>query len=260
MLYEELNKRKKELGLTTEQLSQLSGVPTGTINKILSGETRSPRYDTIRALEAVLFAEEYAREEALRDSRAPYFAKRQDEYTLEDYRELPEDVRAELIDGKLFFLEAPSFTHQELVTELLFEIKLFIRQQGGPCRILPSPLDVQLDRNDKTVIQPDLALVCQREKITKKGVYGAPDLCIEITSESTRKRDYGIKVQKYMTAGVREYWIVDVKREMVVCYWFEGEAAPYISLYTFKDKVPVRVFEERLQIDFSELTAWIWKE
>ena len=61
MLYEELNKRKKELGLTTEQLSQLSGVPTGTINKILSGETRSPRYDTIRALEAVLFAEEYAR-------------------------------------------------------------------------------------------------------------------------------------------------------------------------------------------------------
>ena len=62
----------------------------------------------------------------------------------------------------------PQFTHQELVTELLFEIKLFIRQQGGPCRILPSPLDVQLDRNDKTVIQPDLALVCQREKITKK--------------------------------------------------------------------------------------------
>ena len=55
MLYENLNQRKKELGLTTEQLSQLSGVPVGTINKILSGETRSPRYDTLRALEDVLY-------------------------------------------------------------------------------------------------------------------------------------------------------------------------------------------------------------
>ena len=127
MLYENLNQRKKELGLTTEQLSRLSGVPVGTINKILSGETRSPRYDTLRALENVLYGaagnEAYRNlPDAVREAAAPYVTKRQGEYTVDDYRKLPEDVRAELIDGVLIFLEAPTFTHQDLVTDLLFVI------------------------------------------------------------------------------------------------------------------------------------------
>ena len=260
MLYEELNKRKKELGLTTEQLSQLSGVPAGTVNKILSGETRSPRYDTLRALEKILYGGPESEQDAVREPSAVCSRKKQGEYTVEDYRRLPEDVRAELIDGELIVLEAPDFTHQELIAELLFEIKLFIRKNGGPCRILPSPLDVRLDRDERTMVQPDIALICQSEKITKKGIYGAPDLCIEIVSDSTRKRDYGIKMQKYMAAGVQEYWIVDPKRKSIVCYCFEGEDAPYISMYTFSDKVPVRVYGEELKIGFAEIAGRIWKE
>ncbi len=265
MLYENLNQRKKELGLTTEQLSRLSGVPVGTINKILSGETRSPRYDTLRALENVLYGaagnEAYRNlPDAVREAAAPYVTKRQGEYTVDDYRKLPEDVRAELIDGVLIFLEAPTFTHQELVTELLFEIKLFIRAKKGPCRVLPSPLDVQIDCDDRTIVQPDIALICKEEKITRKGIYGAPDFCIEIVSDSSRKRDYGIKVQKYMNAGVREYWIVDRKREKIVCYWFEGEDAPEISMYTFREKVPVRIYDGQLEIDFPEIMRRLWKE
>ena len=274
MLYEKLNERKKELGLTTEQLSQLSGVPVGTINKILSGETRSPRYDTLKALEDVLsggagilsggagtasdpFA---ALPDAVREAAAPYLTKRQGEYTVEDYRKLPENVRAELIDGVLIFLEAPSFTHQELVTELLFEIKKFISENKGPCRVLPSPLDVQLDCDDRTMIQPDIALICRNERITRKGIYGAPDFCIEIVSDASRKRDYGLKMQKYMEAGVREYWIVDRKREKIVCYWFEGEDTPEIMMYTFRDKVPVRIYDGKLVIDFAEILERLWKE
>lgn len=265
MLYEKLNERKKELGLTTEQLSRLSGVPVGTINKVLSGETRSPRYDTLRALESVLYGaagdEEYRRlPDAVREAAAPYATKRQGEYTADDYRNLPEDIRAELIDGVLIFLEAPTFTHQELITELLFEIRMYIRENKGPCRVLPSPLDVQLDCDDRTIVQPDIALICREERITRKGIYGAPDFCVEVVSDSSRKRDYGIKMQKYMNAGVREYWIVDRKREKIVCYWFEGEDAPEVTMYTFKDKVPVRVYDGRLEIDFPGIQERLWKE
>ena len=262
MLYEKLNERKKELGLTTEQLSKLSGVPLGTINKILSGETRSPRYDTLRALESVLFGDGGSGDqpEGIGEATVPYLTRRQGEYTVEDYRKLPEDVRAELIDGVLTFMEAPTFTHQELITELLFEIKMFIRENKGPCRVLPAPLDVQLDCDDRTMVQPDIALICRSERITRKCIYGAPDFCIEVVSDSSRKRDYGIKMQKYMNAGVREYWIVDRKREKIVCYWFEGEDAPEITVYTFRDSVPVRIYDGRLEIDFPGIMERLWKE
>ena len=192
MLYEKLNERKRELGLTTEQLSQLSGIPVGTINKILSGETRSPRYDTLQALENVLYSPKNGdTADAVRKASAPCPTGRQGEYTVEDYRKLPGDMRAELIDGEMIFLEAPAFIHQELVTEILFEIGAYIRKNKGPCRILPSPLDVQLDCDDRTIVQPDITLICQNERITRKGIYGAPDFCIEIVSDSSRKRDYG---------------------------------------------------------------------
>ena len=206
MLYEELNSRKKKLGMTTEQLSQLSGVPVGTINKILSGETKSPRYDTLRALENVLYglngespelnsrmtesdirALSRMTPDTVREAARPYYTKRQGEYTVEDYRALPEDVRAELIDGVLIFLEAPTFTHQEVLSELLLEFGNYVRNNKGPCRVVPSPLDVQLDCDDRTMVQPDIAVICRNERITRKGVYGAPDLCIEVISESTRK-------------------------------------------------------------------------
>ena len=130
--------------------------------------------------------------------------KRQGEYTLEDYYALPDDISAELIDGELIFLEAPSSIHQELIGELFFEIKLYIRTNNGPCKILPSPLDVQLDCDNRTMLQPDISVICHRDRIVKKGVYGAPDLCIEIVSPSSRKRDYEKKRMKYQNAGVRE--------------------------------------------------------
>lgn len=177
--------------------------------------------------------------------------KRQGEYTLEDYYALPDDIRAELIDGELIFLEAPSSIHQELISELLFEIKLYIRANNGPCKILPSPLDVQLDCDNRTMLQPDISIICHRDRIVKKGVYGAPDFCIEIVSPSSRKRDYEKKRMKYQNAGVREYWIVDPKTESVLCYFFEESAEPHP--YTFDDKIPVRIYVSKLVINFAEI-------
>ena len=142
----------------------------------------------------------------------------------------------------------------------MFEIKLYIHKNKGPCRVLPSPLDVQLDCDNRTMVQPDIALICRNERITRKGIYGAPDFCIEIVSDSSRKRDYGVKMQKYMNAGVREYWIVDRKREKVICYWFEGEDAPEITMYSFRDRVPVRIYDGSLEVDFPGILERLWKE
>ena len=142
----------------------------------------------------------------------------------------------------------------------MLEFGNYVRNNKGPCRVVPSPLDVQLDCDDRTMVQPDIAVICRNERITRKGVYGAPDLCIEVISESTRKLDYSVKMQKYMDAGVREYWIVDPKREKIVCYIFEGEYAPEITMYTFNDRVPVRIWEGRLEVDFAAISERLWTE
>lgn len=256
-LYEELKKKKSELGITTEQLSRLSGVPVGTINKILNGETKSPRYDTLDALNRVLSVpnSNYSTVDRIGEVLPAYAVtpKKQGDYTLDDYYALPDDVRAELIDGELIFLEAPSSIHQELITELLLDIGNYVRNNKGPCKVLPAPLDVQLDCDNRTMIQPDISVICQKDRIVEKGVYGAPDFCIEIVSPSSRKRDYSKKVDKYMSAGVREYWIVDPKRETVLCYFFEAEDYP--QLYTFNDIIPVQIYQENLKINFAEIKA-----
>ena len=253
-LGEEFKERKNELGITTEQLSRLSGIPVGTINKILNGETKSPRYTTLKALNDVLFKDTSSSIDGIREAALAYSAssgKRQGEYTLDDYYALPDDVRAELIDGHLIFLEAPRSVHQELISELLFELKLYIHNNKGTCKVLPSPLNVQLDCDNRTMIQPDISVICQLDRLVEKGVYGAPDFCIEIVSTSSRSRDYIKKVSKYQNAGVREYWIVDPKRETVLCYYFEGEDYPH--MYTFQDTVPVMIYDGKLEINFADI-------
>ena len=252
-LGEEFKERKNELGLTTEQLSRLSGIPIGTINKILNGETKSPRYATLKALNDVLFRDIDSRIDGIREAAAAYTVssdKKQGEYTLDDYYALPDDVRAELINGYLIFLEAPRSVHQELISELLMDLKLYIRNNKGTCKVLPAPLDVQLDCDNRTMIQPDISVICQLDRLVEKGVYGAPDFCIEIVSPSSRSRDYIKKVSKYQNAGVREYWIVDIAKNRITVYNFNHDYS--IEEYSFTDTVKAGIYED-LSIDFSEI-------
>lgn len=101
------------------------------------------------------------------------------------------------------------------------------------------------------MIQPDISVICQLDRLVEKGVYGAPDFCIEIVSPSSRSRDYIKKVSKYQIAGVREYWIVDPKRETVLCYFFEGEDYP--QMFTFDDIIPVMIYDGKLEINFADI-------
>lgn len=271
MYYKKLKERKEELQLTTEQLADATHIPTGVINRLLRGEMNSPSPEILRALEQILFSEQPHFSDAdqtsdchtasiMRESVPAYQFSPSTSigpYTIEDYLALPDDVRAELIDGNIIYMEAPTVTHQDFLFEAAVALHSYIKENSRSCKVFVAPLDVQLDCDDKTIVQPDIIVVCSHDKITEKRIYGAPDLCIEIISPSTRSHDMITKLRKYKTAGVREYWMVDTRRKQIICYFFESEISPVI--YPFETPVPVHIFDGKLTIDFSELEAGLNK-
>ena len=251
MTIEEMRRRKKELGYTNEQISEMSGVPLGTVQKIFAGVTDTPRYATIMSLSKV-FQKEFG---MVKESAAQYHAKKQGEYTLDDYYSLPDERRVELIDGVIYDMSSPTNIHQLISFEIRDQLKSYIRKKGGDCIPFVAPADVQLDCDDKTMVQPDVFVVCDRSKIIKRCTYGAPDLIVEILSPSTRKKDINIKLKKYIGAGVAEYWIVDPDKKTVVVYDFAHDELPVI--YGFDAKVPVGLFDGECEVDFAEIYEYI---
>ena len=171
-------------------------------------------------------------------------------YTADDYWNLPQDQRAELINGQLYAMAPPSYTHQKLVSELNQIIGSYIKRNNGNCEVIPAPFAVNLTANDETYVEPDLSIICDKSKITEHGCNGAPDFIIEIVSPSSRKMDYNIKNGKYAEAGVREYWIVDPAKERTTIYCYEKDAAP--AIFPFNQAVSVGIYDD-LSIVISDL-------
>ncbi|MCR4908247.1 MAG: Uma2 family endonuclease [Lachnospiraceae bacterium] len=171
-------------------------------------------------------------------------------YTVEEFEALPEDERYELINGELYAMAAPEWIHQELVAGLVNEIKNYIRSKKGDCRVLPAPFDVRLFAEEDTIVEPDITVICERDKISKKGCTGAPDWIIEIVSPSNSAHDYIDKLKLYHDAGVREYWIIDPEIGRVTVYNMEQTIA--MDNYTLKDTVKAGIYED-LSIDFDEM-------
>ncbi len=192
----------------------------------------------------------------IKEELAPYLAeKRQGEYTIEDYYALPDEHRVELIDGVIYDMSSPTTVHQMIIGELFVELHSYVRKNKGRCIVVGAPLDTQIDCDDKTILQPDLMIICDRSKFQNGRVYGAPDFVVEILSPSTRKKDMFIKLEKYKNAGVREYWIIDPKKKRVYVYEFEKESIP--TLYTFEDKVPVGIFNGECEVDFMKIYSYV---
>lgn len=252
MTIQEMLERKKELGYSYEQISEYSGVPLGTVQKVLGGITQSPRYDTLRALEEVLKPQE----NVVREEAVYYGGKRQGEFTIEDYFNFPDEQRVELIDGVIYDMATPTIPHQLIAGQIFNTICNYIRSKNGRCIPSMSPISVQLDKDDKTVVQPDVLVVCERDKFQEKVVYGAPDFVVEVLSPSTQKKDMTIKLEKYMSAGVKEYWLVDPKKKIVIVYFFTEEDYD-ITLYNFDNEVPVSIFDGECKVDFKEIYDYI---
>ena len=265
MTIEEMKQKKRELGYTNEKVAQLSGVPLGTVQKVFAGITRAPRYETLQALEKVFYPKSTIDYNAdyyigsipsndtgsLHESSAPYRTKKQGEYTLEDYYALPDDQRAELIDGVLYDMSAPTYPHQIIQLEIGRQLADFIDASRSSCMPFIAPADVQLDCDNKTMVQPDVFVICNRNKLTKTHSMGAPDYIVEILSPSTRKKDSYLKLHKYAAAGVREYWLVDPDKQKIMVYNLEKE--DMTALYTFSDQVPVSIFGGDCKIDFARI-------
>ncbi len=291
---ETLQKLKEKSHLSYREIAERSGVPIGTVQKVLGGITRSPRRDTLEALASVLadpgvtgsedssgsdpefsykavidhddqagdhsevhetehvYGEpDYDNEhdhqlddmvERLLDS------KKSGEFTVDDYYVISEKYRIELIDGVIYDMAAPKFDHQHIAGIVYTQLMNYHLSSKEKCLPGIAPIDVQLDRDDKTMVQPDVIVLCKNLVKDNKVVYGAPDFVMEVFSPSTRFKDRVIKREKYKAAGCREYWMVDPLNKRVTVLDLENNLD---GIYTFDQKVPVRISGGKCEIDFS---------
>ena len=170
-------------------------------------------------------------------------------YTIDDIYALPDGKRAELIDGRIYYMSPPSRKHQRILGEIYATIREYIKSNNGPCEVDIAPFAVFLNENDFNYVEPDISVICDRNKLTEKGCTGAPDWIIEIVSPGSRTMDYYKKLFKYRTAGVREYWIVDHERNLVIVYDFQNDN---VANYTLTDNIPAGIYP-RFTINLSML-------
>ena len=161
-------------------------------------------------------------------------------YTIEDIYALPEGQRAELINGQIYDMAPPSTVHQRILMNLAGEIREYIKKHKGSCEVFPAPFAVFLNADDANYVEPDISIICDKSKLDDRGYNGAPDWIIEVISPSTARMDYSVKLFKYRTAGVREYWVVDPDRKIVTVYEFEHDN---MEEYSFGEDVPVGIYE-----------------
>ena len=319
MTLEEMKNKKTELGLTNEMISQSSGIPLSTIQKIMSGATKAPRRVTLEAIETVLLTEEQKKEKSVArsvseksgiryeplkeepaytvkeampnyntlhnvesdkpyavendksyavENNTPYAAinksgahapqtqaeKNNGEYTLDDYYALPDERRVELIDGVFYDMAAPAVIHQKILGELFVLFRECADAREGECEVFVAPCDVRLDRDNKTMVQPDIFLICHPYDLGAKALDGAPDLTLEILSPATRAKDMLLKLHKYQNAGVKEYWIVDPDHDTVLVYDLRSDDF-YPEKYDFDSVIPIHISEGKCSIDFSRVSS-----
>lgn len=153
---------------------------------------------------------------------------------------MPNGKRAELIDGKIYYMAPPSRTHQRILFSISRKIADYIDSKNGNCEVNIAPFAVFLNKDDINYVEPGISVVCDSAKLDDKGCHGALDWIIEIVSPGNRPMDYFTKLFKYRTAGVREYWIVDPMRKQILVYRFEQEI---MEQYSFGEDIPAGIYE-----------------
>ena len=183
-------------------------------------------------------------------------------YTYADYILWKFQERVEILKGKIFPMAAPSVKHQRLSGNLFFIIRNHLNKKNSRCDVFSAPFDVRLplpanrvkDNKFDTVVQPDLCVICDEEKLDEKGCIGAPDLVVEILSLGNSKKEMKAKYELYESAGVMEYWVIDPEHNLAFCYYLDEKTQKYIPslAYTDEDLIESKILEG-LVLNLEEL-------
>lgn len=177
-------------------------------------------------------------------------------YTLADVLAWDDDRRMELIEGTVFLMApSPATDHQLISGELFGQLHNYLK--GKRCKVISAPFDVRLFEQEgngpedvDTVVVPDITVVCDPDKLDKRGCKGAPDMVVEILSPSTQRHDRLTKFNLYQRAGVREYWIVDPANRAVQSFVLEDGRYSVKEFGAVGDKMRVNILEDCV-IDLS---------
>ena len=175
-------------------------------------------------------------------------------HTFEGILALPEGERAELIDGEMFMMALPTRGHQDAVTWLFGEIYTYIQGKKGKCRVYSSGFAVFPKKDNINYVEPDVTVVCDRNKLDERGCNGAPEWVIEVVSPSSIKMDYERKKKLYQESGVEEYWIIDLEKEQVKVYRFSEDDQG--REYSFEEKVKAGIYDD-LEFDLRLLKEYL---
>lgn len=247
MTVEEMIRKKEETGYSLKKISESSGVPVVTLQKIFAGKTEHPRRNTLNAIEKV-------------------FLLKKEEYSMDssfDFSGCGDGLRRknslwEVVDGMGYELDIPETMHQEIVSYIHMCLYQYVRTKEYVCKIYTFPISVYPEDDTDTILRPDLFLVSEENKIRKNGVYTAPDFVLEVLSRETRKKDMSVKLQKYVSSGVKEYWMLDPDQEKLVVYNFMEEDF-FPCVYTLQEKIPVALWNGELKIDLEPVKSILEK-
>lgn len=172
-------------------------------------------------------------------------------YTAEEFLAITSESNEhyELIDGEIINFASPSEIHQDISGEIFGELRDYIKKNKGGCKLFHAAFDVKL--SDDTIVQPDILIVCDKNKLDGHKCNGAPDFVVEITSESNWTNDYHRKFTLYQKYGIREYWIVSPTDQRVVVHNFEK--GKLNEIYMFSDDIPVGIYNGKITINLKEL-------
>ena len=230
--------------ITQKQLAEQSGIHQSDISKFERGEGNPSFLTAERIMKAL-------------DSRIKLdVGKSSGGSTVYDIFELPEYVRAELYNGELVMMAQPLMVHSRLVSKLHTKFDLFIHMNGGSCEVFENTA-LMIEDDERNYFVPDLMVVCG-DNYTKWGVINTADLIIEVVSDSSKTHDYKDKLSKYLEMGVREYWILDPIKKVVVTYYEGEDYMPCIyPLNNVAEDIPVKIYEGKLAISVTELAEII---
>lgn len=186
---------------------------------------------------------------------------RKGRYSYKDYLSWPEEENWELIEGTPYMQAAPSWQHQAIIGNIITQFNNYL--QGKSCFAFPAPFDLRLpegeekDEDVTTVLQPDIAIVCDKSRLSKTGYYGIPSLIVEVVSPSTSKMDRVFKFNKYEKAGIKEYWIVEPEGKVVSVFTLqENNKYGRPETYTEEHQIEISILPNFV-VDLSQVFATI---